>query len=205
MNINVLLSLENDIVEKGMASILRDAILGSCIHYHKSGDVANRIESQFFDVLIISLKNKTDQDIVFLTNLLEVSSKTKIYIFSTKPLESKLLKFIKSNSLEIISISHSHKEIVKKIAFNLQNIKIKNTFKAKKSCKLKSLDILLSERELETALMLINGETITSISEKKSLATTTISTYRKRVFEKTKASNLIELAKIFKKSNYNTL
>ncbi len=205
MNINVLLSVDNDIVKKGLSSIIREAVLGSCIHYHKSSDVIEKIQFDFFDILIFDLKNNNEQDLDLIKKILELKLKTKIYIFLYSALNIKTVKLIKHSSIEIISVSHSQKEIVKKIVFNLQNFKSKNSFKIKKFTKLKTLDMLLSERELEIGLMLINGETITSISEKKSIATSTVSTYRKRVFEKTKVNNIIELAKLFKKSNYKTL
>lgn len=205
MNINVLLSVDNDIVKKGLSSIIREAVLGSCIHYHKSSDVIEKIQFDFFDILIFDLKNNNEQDLDLIKKILELKLKTKIYIFLYSALNIKTVKLIKHSSIEIISVSHTQKEIVKKIVFNLQNFKSKNSFKIKKFTKLKTLDMLLSERELEIGLMLINGETITSISEKKSIATSTVSTYRKRVFEKTKVNNIIELAKLFKKSNYKTL
>jgi hypothetical protein len=66
-----------------------------------------------------------------------------------------MLKLIKYNSIEIILVSQTQKEIVKKIVFNLQNFKSKNSFKINKFTKLKTLEILLSERESEIALMLI--------------------------------------------------
>jgi DNA-binding NarL/FixJ family response regulator len=60
---------------------------------------------------------------------------------------------------------------------------------------------LLSERELEVALMLIKGMSVTKISEKKNLAKTTISTYKKRIFEKTKVNNIIHMSELFKRQN----
>ncbi|GAA4081371.1 hypothetical protein GCM10022389_29320 [Flavobacterium cheonanense] len=103
-----------------------------------------------------------------------------------------MLKLIKYNSIEIISVSQTQKEIVKKIVFNLQNFKSKNSFKINKFTKLKTLEILLSERESEIALMLIKRLTIITISHKLNLAITTISTFKRRIFDK--VNNLIQLA-----------
>lgn len=103
-----------------------------------------------------------------------------------------MLKLIKYNSIEIISVSQTQKEIVKKIVFNLQNFKSKNSFKINKFTKLKTLEILLSERESEIVLMLIKRLTIITISHKLNLAITTISTFKRRIFDK--FNNLIQLA-----------
>jgi hypothetical protein len=78
-----------------------------------------------------------------------------------------MLKLIKYSSIEIISVYHAQKEIVKKLVYNLQNFKIKNSFITKKFTKLKTLVMLLHERGLENGLMLINVAAISSISEKK--------------------------------------
>lgn len=112
--------------------------------------------------------------------------------FLHSSLDIKMLKLIKYNSIEIISVSQTQKEIVKKIVFNLQNFKSKNSFKINKFTKLKTLEILLSERELEIALMLIKRLTILTISYKLNLAITTINTFKRRIFDK--VNNLIQLA-----------
>ncbi|GAA4081352.1 hypothetical protein GCM10022389_29290 [Flavobacterium cheonanense] len=205
MNINVLLSVDSDIIEKGLSSIIRESILGSYIHFQKKSEVFEKIKYDFFDILIIELKNKNKEDIILLKKILELNLKTKIYIFLHSALNIKTAKLIKNSSIEIITVFNTQKEIANKIKFDLKYFKSKNSFKIKKFSKIKTLEMLLSDRELEIGLMLINGETISSISEKKSIATSTVSTYRKRVFEKTKVNNIIELAKLFKKSNYKTL
>lgn len=63
---------------------------------------------------------------------------------------------------------------------------------------LEQIDDMLSERELECAILLIQGYTIVDISKKLSLAVTTISTYKRRVLDKTNTKNLIELSNYFR-------
>lgn len=55
----------------------------------------------------------------------------------------------------------------------------------------------LSSREYEIALMMINGVSNIKIGDKLNLASTTISTYKRRILEKTKTSNIIEVSKLF--------
>lgn len=54
----------------------------------------------------------------------------------------------------------------------------------------------LSPREYEIAMLMIKGLSTTKISVKLKVEKTTISTYKRRIFEKTKTSNIIEIAKI---------
>jgi len=55
---------------------------------------------------------------------------------------------------------------------------------------------VLSPREYEVAMLMVNGYSTKKIAEKLNIVSTTISTYKKRIFEKTKSSNIIEIAKI---------
>jgi DNA-binding NarL/FixJ family response regulator len=55
----------------------------------------------------------------------------------------------------------------------------------------------LSSREYEIALMMVRGDTNTTISRDMNLATSTVSTYKKRLLEKTKTANIIEFSKLF--------
>lgn len=55
----------------------------------------------------------------------------------------------------------------------------------------------LSTRELEVARMLVNGLSNTEIKEKLQLTTSTVSTFKKRLFLKTNVNNIIELSKLF--------
>lgn len=61
----------------------------------------------------------------------------------------------------------------------------------------------LSVREYEIALLLISGETAKQISHKLSIASTTVSTLKRRIFTKTSTENIIQLSKIFERERIN--
>lgn len=61
---------------------------------------------------------------------------------------------------------------------------------------------ILSKRELQIAEMLINGNGNLEISNSLNIHMSTVSTYKARVFEKLKITNLVELINLFKNSNY---
>jgi len=54
----------------------------------------------------------------------------------------------------------------------------------------------LSERELQVLLMLMDGQTVSVISEKLCLSPKTVSTYRARLYSKLGVQNDIELARL---------
>lgn len=57
----------------------------------------------------------------------------------------------------------------------------------------------LSNREIQCAILMLNGYSLIQISRILSLALTTISTYKTRILKKTDAKNLIELTMLFYK------
>ncbi len=64
----------------------------------------------------------------------------------------------------------------------------------------------LSSREYELALLLISGATGIEIANKLKIATTTVSTYKRRILIKTSTKNILQLEKVFKgRNNLNTL
>jgi two-component system invasion response regulator UvrY len=59
----------------------------------------------------------------------------------------------------------------------------------------------LSPREFEIAQHLVQGESVSAISKKLNLHTSTIGTHKARIFEKLKCQNIIELVMLAKMNN----
>ncbi len=57
---------------------------------------------------------------------------------------------------------------------------------------------LLSQREFEIAMLMVQGYSTTKISDKLNIVPSTISTYKKRLFKKTNSSNVIDIAKFIR-------
>ena len=57
---------------------------------------------------------------------------------------------------------------------------------------------LLSQREFEIAMLMVQGYSTTKISDKLNIVPSTISTYKKRLFKKTNSSNIIDIAKFIR-------
>ncbi|WP_395066034.1 response regulator transcription factor [Flavobacterium sp.] len=200
MNINIIIAIENDILKSGLNTIISEGILSSNVIEIKKSDLLSKINLVFFDAVIIDIKpnNKIDFDLI--TKIISIDKNIKIFVLSPKNIESRMLKLINSGCIGVILNSYSNKTIIKLIKFKLQiNSILEKSVRVKKKHNSQNIEKLLSSRELEVGLMLVKGETISSISEKKNLALTTISTYKKRIFQKTKVKNLIEMAKLFEK------
>lgn len=201
MNINILLTVENEINRAGITTIITNDILASNIVNVKKSELLKKISLKHFDIAIIEINNIL-KDLELIDYITKTDPKIKLFIIPNKSIDSENLITIKEKSVGIILENSSKKYIVELINSSIQLSKKNRTpLRIKKKSKSQNIMYLLSERELEVALMLIKGMSITKISEKKNLAKTTISTYKKRIFEKTNVNNIIHMSELFKRQN----
>lgn len=200
MNINIILSIDNEIVKTGMNSIIQNGILGSNVLCINKSEVISKIELNFFEIAIVEIGKNYKVDYDLINKLVAYKNKTKIFVLSNNNLSVKILKTIKSNDIELILDNYTVSSIIEQIKFNILYFRDRNSFRTRKTNKLKSLNNLLSIREFEIGNMLINGESISNIATKKKLALSTVSTYKRRIFEKTKVKNILEMEKLFKQT-----
>ena len=86
---------------------------------------------------------------------------------------------------------HGNTYFTKDVRLNVPKKELQN----KKSTNKHNISTL-SPREYEIAMLMIKGLSTTKIALKLKVEKTTISTYKRRIYEKTKSSNIIEIAKI---------
>jgi DNA-binding NarL/FixJ family response regulator len=202
MNISVLLAIENYINSVGLSTIISDGILASNITQTHKENVIQKIKIKSFDILIIDYNKNNPDDFELLNEIVKTDQKIKLLILTSRDIDHKIVRFSNKNHIGFILNTYKYKDIIKVLNFSELNYKTRARHRVIKKVKTQNITSLLSDREFEIALMLIKGKTITTISEEKNLAITTISTYKKRIFEKIKVKNLIEMAKIFNKINH---
>lgn len=199
MNINILLAVENHITRIGLSSIITEGLLACNIKNVPKQEIINKINTSSFDIIVYDLSINSNDDFFVISQIKDIDPKAKLFVLTSKQYaNSRFINFFKNNNIGLIFNNYSDKIIIKHLNADLI---AKSTISSRIRKKVNSQDItfLLSNRELEIALLLVKGETLTTISESKNLAMTTISTYKKRIFEKTKVKNLIELAQLFQK------
>lgn len=198
MNVNVLVAAENYITSIGLATIISDNIIASNITTTLKSEVVSKITDKIFDIVVFDFQKNNLNDFELVKYISETDSKVKLIIHTSRGIDGKYIRFLRKNNIGLILEDYSNKRIVDQLKFYQINIK-NSSLRVKNKVKSQEITSLLSNRELEMALLLINGQTLTSISESKNLAMTTVSTYKKRIFEKTKVKNLIELSQLFQK------
>ncbi len=126
----------------------------------------------------MKLKCLTNDDLNFRYKILNTDNEFKMFIFSNEELK-----------LEFDTSSNDK--------FNLLN------FSSNLDDSFERTTTGLSSRELECAKLLMKGKSNIEIARKLSLSATTVSTYKKRVLQKTKAKNIVELTMLFNKEFKN--
>lgn len=134
----------------------------------------------------------------------QVNEEIYILMFSGYDESSYALRYIKAGANGFLSKDASEEEIIAAISVLLKTGKYISPFVQEKILSSMLFDIpmnplkKLSKRELEVAELLTNGERVLEISNELHVQPSTISTYKNRIFEKLKVSNLVDLVELFK-------
>ncbi len=198
---NIVICVKKGIVEKGLSMIINDKLKVSKILCIERPNLSKEIKKLEHPIAILEIKREDTSFIKLLVKLMEIKNDLKVIIYSERSIDKYILKIIKHYKSGLIIDTYSDNKIIE-IIENIHQSPAYNTtkfipFKSEK--KIKNNSIVLSNREFEIGQLLITGETTTSISKKSKLAVSTISTYKKRLYQKTNSSNLIQLADYFKK------
>lgn len=197
MNINIAISIENEIIRHGFAKIISDGILTSRVFFIDKNLIEESIKSQKFNVVVID-----DIDVIQYSKLIVKLSneypKIKFFLLSSKKFSPNRIELLENNSITILSNEYSFNEIVSNVKNSIFFEKKMRTTEKIKNKLLKTDPIkLLSNRELEIALLLVKGYSTTEISKANNISMSTVSTYKNRIFQKTKAKNLVQISGLF--------
>lgn len=197
MNANIIIAIDNEIVQKGLVAIIQNGILSSNVINTDKTKLLNKVQLNFYEIAIVEIRKNNKEDFELINNLIVSKNKTRIVVFTNKDLDSRTARCIKFNNLELILNTDSGESIIKKIKYQTKYYKSRNSIKKKRKDKLKSLNNLLSNRELEIGSMLIKGVKLSTIAAKENLAKSTVSTYKRRIYAKTNVNNIIDLAIVY--------
>ncbi|MFI0426711.1 MAG: DNA-binding response regulator [Flavobacterium sp.] len=158
-----------------------------------------------FHLIFLDIINNDVDCIQLLKKIRLTNRKCKIIIFSDTSLNIYKQKI---EGVTLLDKNSSEQRIIQFIRLTLlsdnyfsNELVLEGVHKSKESQTfLQEIDTL-SERELECAILLIQGFTVNEISKKLSLAISTVSTYKSRLLIKTKSKNVIELSHYFRNNN----
>lgn len=199
---NLLVVDDHSIVLKGIEFLIKDVFFikhHSATNYEEAIEILNDNEIHLV-LLDLNIDGLIDFDII--DKIRKTQNDIKILIFSAFDDSDYSQKLIEKKVDGYLNKCNNEEFILNKIYsfINLYNTKssfIKSNPKSISSKDDKSYLNLLSEREIQVAKFLINGWKGSEICAELSIQRTTVSTYKKRIFEKLNIVNTLQLAKIF--------
>lgn len=206
---NILLVDDHLVIISGLKIVIQNFLANCKIDVANDGDSAfEKIKKNEYDLIImdISLPNTDSYDLVH--NILAVKPGAKILMFSMNPEELFAKRYIKMGAIGYLNKNASLDEIRNAVESGLQGKRYISPGLKKKL----AMDVLdekhsdhqfdkLSPREFQIVQMLILGDSVSEMSRKLNLHTSTIGTHKARIFEKLHCNNIVDLTTMAKLNN----
>jgi DNA-binding NarL/FixJ family response regulator len=207
-NLSFLLADDHSVVRQGMLLMVKDIVkdvVKDAVFFQASTfkETLSTLRSTKIDIMILDIHFPDGNSSSILTEIRNINPNIKILIFSGLEEDVYAVRYINGGANGFLSKLSSEDEMknalkifIDKGKYMSQNVKDKilDNYMFKKA--INPLDNL-STREMEIALLLVKGHGNLEISFMKKLQKTTVSTYKKRIFEKLNVDNLVSLIEIF--------
>lgn len=168
-----------------------------------SEEIYRKTETNVYDLIILDISMRNLDSISLITNLLARNPTQRILIFTMSPENIFANRYKKIGAYGYLSKDASVEEIHKSIHQILINRKpyisdrlIESYLTGKQEKTPRNPFEYLSDRETEVMRHLLEGKSVSEISNQLKLHTSTIGTHKARIFEKLKVGNVIELNRL---------
>ncbi|MCO5249011.1 MAG: response regulator transcription factor [Chitinophagales bacterium] len=200
-----LLADDHLIVRQGMQFVIEDLYEDTIFsHVSNMKQLVDILQQNMVDILILDAQFPDGVSLSIIPEIKRIQPQIKILIFTSFEEENFSLKFIEAGVNGFLSKLSEEDEIRNAI----QSMVEKGHYFSPLTQKLIELSkynplltnplLQLSERELEIAKMYAKGYGNLEIANELSLKQNTVSTFKKRIFEKLNINSLIELADLVK-------
>lgn len=199
-----LIADDHSVVRQGVSLVIKELFMNVGIHMAGNFKETFKLLKEIkFDLLILDINFPDGKSINVLAEIKAIQPDLKILIFSAYSENIYAMRYLNAGASGYLSKVTTEDEMKKAInsmilsgKYITQNVKnrILDFYSSKKPAN--PLD-LLSNREIEVAQLLIRGYGNLEILELLNLKKTTISTYKKRIFQKLEIDNLADLINFF--------
>lgn len=200
---NFLIVDDHEIVRSGLKHILTEMYNPcSLSEAYNEKTAIELIHEQSFELVILDVQLPDSNTLGILEYIKKNSPCTKVIIFSMGAENIYAKRFLKAGAMSYISKKSGLDELMKGIDMALNNrryISDKLTdllFQDLETIEKTNPFEKLSGREMEIVQLIIQGETVSEISNRLHLSLSTIGTHKARIFEKLGISNLPQLIEI---------
>lgn len=204
-HINLLLADDHSLIRQGMEFVIEEiGWEANIIHASNLKQVLNVVENQQIDIVIIDAVFPDGNSLSIIPEIKKLSPKTKILVFSGLDEQTQSLRYINAGANGFLSKMSEEEETKNAV------LKIHEEGKYLSSVtqtvlleSIKNPDVLnplqrLTKRELQIAEMYAKGLGNLEIANILDVKQNTISTIKKRIFEKLDIDNIVELINLFK-------
>ncbi len=191
------------IVRSGMKLLLGEIYPQSEIYEASDGDGATqKLKEHQFDLIMMDIQMPKTDTIGLMEYISVRYPSAKVLVFSVSAENTYAKRFMKAGAFGFISKESPLEEIIKAINLVLNNRKYISETLAYKIAE----DSIagrtdnpfnkLSPREFEIVSLLLNGQTVSDISQSLNIQTSTVGTHKARLFEKLNVNNILELKEL---------
>ncbi len=203
--ITFLLADDHSLIRQGIVFILEEMEL-ECEVFHAStlNKILESIQSNPIDIAIIDAHFPDGNSLSILSEIKNIRPEIKILIFSGIDENTQSLKFINAGAngfLSKLSEEEDVKYAISKMIKNGEYISPATQILLMNSIRNRNLInplFSLTERELQIAEMYAEGYGNLEIANKLDIKQNTVSTLKKRIFEKLNIENIVELIELIK-------
>ena len=204
----ILIADDHSIVRLGVSVLLNNELKNIHIDYATTIDeVFCHLKKNSFDLILLDINMPGGNNIKVIKEILQIQSTTKILVFSSYDESVYALRYIEAGAAGYLNKNTDMEDLKYAITSIFEKGKymspaVKNLYIQKLTSSRASLTKTnplnnLSNREMDVAKHLIEGHGILDVSNKLNLSSSTVSTYKSRIFEKLNVKNIPELIKLF--------
>lgn len=203
----ILLADDHEIIRSGLKLFINTIIPGCIIDDAWEGNsTLDKVRDNEYDLIIMDLNMPDTNSRELLSNILEIKPAANILIFSINAEEVHAKRYLQLGAKGYVNKNAPVSELGNAINYVLKNKRYISPSLSKNITEqilneetINPFDNL-SPREYEVVLHLISGKSLSDICGETKLKTSTVGTYKARIFEKLNCKNLLEviqLAKIY--------
>lgn len=199
-NYKILLADDHAIIRNGLQFLIATIDKSTTIFQASNKEeLFKELNSNSIDILILDLNFEEGNSLIWLQEISTNFPLLKIIVFSSFDEGIYKSRVLSLGATAFLSKLSKPDEIKNSIEQIMEGELVPSTNNIKET----SILNILSNREMEIALLLIKGYGNLEISNELNIKSTTISTYKLRIQEKLKLSSLPELIEIFKVNQGN--
>jgi two-component system invasion response regulator UvrY len=200
---------DHEIVRAGIKLLLESIYQPTEIHESRDGESTLRlIDANRYELIILDVQMPNTDTFLLMEYIHSRYPETRVLIFSIGVEHIYAKRFLRAGAMGFVSKDSPLEELTRAINLVLSNRKYISEY---------LLDILaeeagpattvnpfdrLSPREMEIVSLLLAGHTRTTISKMLKLESSTVGTYKARIFDKLGVKNILELKEMY--DSFNT-